>query len=178
MKKFRILLVLIAAIVGPLLFLHSIEAQTTKSGQTIQNGSRVSIEYTLKDDKGLQIESNKGKDPLKYTHGDSEIIPGLENELVGMQVGDEKSIRVQPKDAYGEIIPAAFKEVPRENIPPGALKVGTMLMARTPQGRSMPVRVHKINEGTVVLDMNHPLAGKTLFFDVKIMDIEQSAKKE
>ena len=155
----------------------NIEAQTAESKAKIQHGSQVSMEYTLTDDQGHPIESNKGKDPLKYTHGKNQIIPGLENELLGMQVGDEKSIRVQPKDAYGNINPAMLQEVPRTNIPPKALKVGTMLMARNAQGQSMKVKVHEINEETVIIDMNHPLAGKTLIFEIKIIKTQAANKK-
>ena len=76
---------------------------------------------------------------------------------------------------FGEVNPAAFKEVPREKIPADALKVGTVLAARGPGGRTLPVRVSEVKDETVVLDMNHPLAGKTLVFDVKIMEVKANA---
>lgn len=143
----------------------------------IANGSRVTLEYTLSDEKGDIIESNKGKQPLQYTHGQGEIISGLERELAGMKVGGEKTIVVKPEDAYGPVDPNAFREVSRAMIPAEALKVGTRLVASTAQGQSFPVRVHEVKEKTVVLDFNHPLAGRTLSFNVKVLDIKAPEMK-
>ncbi len=91
-----------------------------------------------------------------------------------MQVGEEKTIKVKPEDAYGNIQPEAFQEIPRKNVPTEFLKVGAQLVARNPHGQSMPVRVHEIKEETVVLNLNHPLAGKTLTFEVKIMAVQSA----
>ena len=96
MMKKRFWGILGAVIASPILFISGISAQTKDNKATIQNGSHVTFEYTLKDDQGNQIESSKGKAPLTYTHGSKQIIPGLENKLQGMSVGDEKSIRVAP----------------------------------------------------------------------------------
>jgi FKBP-type peptidyl-prolyl cis-trans isomerase SlyD len=79
---------------------------------------------------------------------------------------------VKPEDAYGPINKGAFQEVPKEKLPANALKVGAVLAAKSPEGMVIPVRVHEIKEKTVVMDMNHPMAGKTLIFDVKIVDIQ------
>lgn len=94
-----------------------------------------------------------------------------------MSVGTEKKVTVKPEEAYGPVDPRAFQEIPKEKLPPEALKVGTMLMAQGPQGQGVPVRVHEIKENTVIMDFNHPLAGKTLSFDVKITDIKSAAEK-
>jgi FKBP-type peptidyl-prolyl cis-trans isomerase SlyD len=145
---------------------------TSKSGTVVQAGSVVSFEYTLTDDDGKVIDSSKGKQPMSYTQGKGEIIPGLERELAGMAVGAEKNVKVKPEEGYGPIDPKAFQEVPKEKLPPEALKVGTVLMAQGPQGQGVPVRVQEIKENTVIMDFNHPLAGKTLSFDVKITDIK------
>ncbi len=139
---------------------------------TVQTGSSVSIEYTLKDEGGQVLDTNKGKNPLVFTHGQQQIIPGLERELVGMHAGDEKKVVVKPEDGYGPVIPNAQTEVPKEAIPREGLKVGTPLMARSGSGETRPVVVKEIKENTVVLDLNHPLAGKTLFFDVKVLGVE------
>ena len=173
----RFILLLIAGMLGSLLLVSTGGAQTEKEGQAIENGYQVSIEYTLLDEQGKKIESNKGKDPLKYTHGQGKIIRGLENELEGLQVGEQKTIQVKPEDAYGPINPSAFREVPREKLPPGDLKVGTTLVARNAQGQGIPVRVHEIKEQSVVLDLNHPLAGKTLTFEVKVLAIDPAQKE-
>jgi len=142
---------------------------------TVQSGSSVSIEYTLKDEAGTVLDSNKGKSPLTFTHGQQQIIPGLERELIGLHAGDEKKVVVKPEDAYGPVIPNAQTEVPKDVIPKEGLKVGTALMARSGSGEARPVVVKEIKENTVVLDLNHPLAGKTLFFDVKVLDVEPPA---
>ena len=149
-------------------------AQTTKTTNVIKKGSTVSLEYTLSDEKGKVIESNKGEQPLYYVHGRNEIVPGLEKALDGMPVGGVKHITVKPEDGYGTIDAAAFREVPKENVPKEALKAGTELVASNAQGESMPVRVYEIKDKTVVIDMNHPMAGKTLVFDIKVLDVKSA----
>jgi FKBP-type peptidyl-prolyl cis-trans isomerase SlyD len=150
-----------------------IAAEQGKTGEkVVQNGSLVSLEYTLTGEDGKVIDSNKGKEPLKYTQGQNQIVPGLEKQMAGMKVGGEKKVHVKPEDAYGPVNKDAFQEFPKEKIPPDGLKVGAVLMAKGPQGEPIPVRVHEIKEKTVVLDLNHPLAGKTLTFDIKVLDIQ------
>jgi len=144
---------------------------------TVQPGSEVLFDYTLTDDSGKLVDTSKGKAPMHYVHGTGQIIAGLEKELAGMAVGAEKKVTVKPEDAYGPVDPRAFQEIPREKLPPEALKVGTMLMAQAPTGQGVPVRVHEVKDSTVVMDFNHPLAGKTLSFEVKITDIKAAAEK-
>lgn len=153
----------------------SMPAAAAEKGATdkiIKDGLLVSLQYTLTGDDGKVIESNKGKDPLKYIHGRKQMIPGLERELTGMKVGGEKHVKVKPEDAYGNVNPKAFQEVDKSKLPPNGIKLGAVLAARSPEGQVMPVKVHEIKEKTVVLDMNHPMAGKTLIFDVKVLNIE------
>ncbi|HEY5543040.1 MAG TPA: peptidylprolyl isomerase [Candidatus Binatia bacterium] len=138
----------------------------------VRNGSVVSFEYTLSDENGEVLQSNKGKEPVTYTHGQHEIIPGLEKGLSEMEINEEKSIRVKPEEAYGQVDPQGFKEVPKSDIPTTELEVGTPLNARGPQGEELLIHVSEVKDETVVLDFNHPLAGKTLNFDVKVVDIE------
>jgi FKBP-type peptidyl-prolyl cis-trans isomerase SlyD len=148
----------------------------TKPNSIVQSGSEVSFDYTLTDESGQVVDTSKGKVPMHYVHGTGQIIPGLERELTGMTVGGEKKVTVKPEDAYGPVDPKAFREIPKESVPPEALKVGTMLLAQGPAGEGVPVRVHEVKEKTVVMDFNHPLAGKTLSFDVKITDIKDAKK--
>jgi FKBP-type peptidyl-prolyl cis-trans isomerase SlyD len=147
-------------------------AEKTKDDRTVKDGMMVSVEYTLKGSDGKVIESSKGKEPLKYIHGNKIMIPGLEKELTGMKVGGEKQVTVKPEEAYGPVNENAFQEVPKEKLPPNGLKVGAILAAKSPEGRVVPMRVHQIKEKTVVMDMNHPMAGKTLVFDIKVVDIQ------
>lgn len=166
-----------AVVVAALLISSQLYAQSAaKPKPVVQAGSQVSFDYTLTDESGKVIDSSNGKKPMTYVHGQGQIIPGLEKELAGMAAGAGKKVTVKPEEAYGQVNPQAFQEVPREQLPPGALKVGTQLTAQGPQGQSVPVRVHEVKEKTVVMDFNHPLAGKTLSFDVKITEVKPAAK--
>jgi FKBP-type peptidyl-prolyl cis-trans isomerase SlyD len=147
-------------------------AQSDNAEKVVKDGSVVSLQYTLSGEDGKTIESNKGKEALKYTQGQHQIVPGLEREIAGMKVGAEKHVKVKPEDGYGPVNPNAFQEVPKEQVPREGLKVGTVLAARGPQGQVVPVRIHQIKDNTVVVDLNHPMAGKTLVFDVKVLNIE------
>ena len=138
----------------------------------IKSGSVVSFEYTLSDENGEVILSNKGKDPVTYTHGRREIIPGLEKALDGMELNENKSVQVEPDEAYGPMDPNGFKEVPKDTVPSTGLKVGTPLGTRGPNGEDLVIHVHEVKEDTVVLNFNHPLAGKTLNFDLRVLDID------
>jgi FKBP-type peptidyl-prolyl cis-trans isomerase SlyD len=145
--------------------------QENPMSRTIANGSTVQIEYTLKDETGAIIDSNEGRAPLTYVHGENQIIPGLEQALSGMAVGQETHVTVPPEDAYGQADPSAVIEVPKHVVPPDALVPGTQLVAQKPGGGTRVVRVHEVREQSVMLDLNHPLAGKTLYFDVKIVAV-------
>lgn len=152
-------------------------AQTEQlMGPAIESGSKVQIEYTLTDDAGTVIDSNKGGQALSYTHGQHHIIPGLESALTGMHPGGQKTVSVKPEDGYGVVDPKAEIEVNKDVVPPAALKVGTTLQGRSNTGEPMLARVKEIREKTVVLDLNHPLAGKTLHFDVKILGVDRPTK--
>jgi len=169
------------AVLAALFFLSSLarvgggpasQAITLKPGSNIQEGSIVSIEYTLTDDTGKVLDTNVGKEPLTFIQGAGQIVKGLEQGLAGLKVGDQKKVKVKPEDGYGMPNEKAFQEVPRELIPADAQKAGVMLMSKSQDGRTVPIRVHEVKEKTVVVDFNHPLAGKTLNFDVKIKDIK------
>jgi len=170
----------IAGVIGLTLALalSPAEAQEKEKAASpaIENGAKVQLEYTLKDDGGKVLDSNKGRDPLTYTQGQKQIIPGLEQALSGMRAGEEKKVSIKPADAYGEVNPNAVTEVPKEMLPPDSLKVGTELVAQSQGGDRRIVRIKEIREKTVVIDLNHPLAGKTLFFDVKVLGVDPPKK--
>ena len=151
---------------------HLGAAEKSKNDRVIKDGMMVSLEYTLKSSDGKVMETSKGREPLKYIHGKKMMIPGLEKELTGMKIGGERHVTVKPEDGYGKINPNAVQEIPKEKIPPNGLKVGAVLAAKSPEGMVVPMTVRQIKEKTVVLDMNHPMAGKTLVFDVKVVDIQ------
>ena len=142
----------------------------------IENGSMVHLEYTLTDDAGKVIDSNKGQPPLTYTQGNHQIMAGLEKQLEGLRAGQEKKVVLKPDEAFGAVDPSAQTEVPKEVLPPESLVVGAQLMARTAAGDERPVVVKEIKDKTVVVDLNHPLAGKTLVFEIKVLGIEAPSK--
>ena len=142
------------------------------NAMTIQKGKAVSFDYTLTID-GEVIDSSKGKGPLKYVHGQGQIIPGLSKQLKGLRAGDERSVRVSPKEGYGEVNPDAFREIVKTQLPPNVEpKAGMLLQVKTPQGGIMPVKIVEVKEDSVIIDFNHPLAGKTLNFKVKIVTVQ------
>jgi FKBP-type peptidyl-prolyl cis-trans isomerase SlyD len=146
-------------------------AEETATKPAIKDGSRVSIEYTLTDDGGTVLDSNKGQAPFAFTQGAHEIVRGLETALLGLHVGDARKVTVKPEDAYGAVDPAAQVEVGRDKVP-ADVKVGSELIGRSSTGQTRAVRVKEIKDNSVVLDLNHPLAGKTLVFDVLILAVD------
>jgi len=159
-----------------LLVLLAAAPAVAQPNQVIEKGSSVKIEYTLKDDRGAVLDSNAGKEALAFTQGAQQIIPGLDKALLGMKAGDSKKVTVKPEDAYGPLDPKAQAEVPKDVLPQGAAVVGTRLLASGQDGQPRPVTVKAVKDTTVLLDLNHPLAGKTLFFDVKVVSVEPPAK--
>lgn len=147
------------------------QKETPAAAASVGDNMTVQFEYTLT--VGQQIvDSSQGKGPMNYVHGRGEIIPGLEREMSGMRAGDSKEITVKPQDAYGQASPAALLEVPRTQLPQGTEpQVGMILSGRDPQGHAFQARISEIKEKSVMLDMNHPLAGKTLHFKVKVLDV-------
>lgn len=135
----------------------------------IEAGKTVSIDYTLSLVGAEVLESNLEDQPLIYTQGNGEILNALETELLGLVAGDEKLVTLAPEDAYGTIDPTAFQEVPIEQVPEEARKVDTLLNAPGYQGT---IRVAEVQEEIVILDFNHPLAGKALTFDIMIVSVE------
>lgn len=164
----------VVALAGMNLTEAPLHAETKKAAgaQVVSKGKQVSLEYTLKlDDKNV-LETNVGREPMTYIHGQQEIVPGLEKALEGLSVGDQKHVTVKPVDGYGEVDPKAFQEVKKAQVPEKAWKVGAELEAKGPDGQSMFLRVTEVKADSLVLDFNHPLAGKTLYFDVKVLDVK------
>jgi FKBP-type peptidyl-prolyl cis-trans isomerase SlyD len=138
---------------------------------SIRDGSRVSLHYTLKVEDEV-VDTSKGRDPLGYTQGRGEIIPGLEEQLEGLEAGDKKDVTVAPERGYGMPDPAAVREIPRSVFADGGsgVNAGDRVSGRM-QGRPFEATVATTTPDTVTLDLNHPLAGKTLQFEVEIVDV-------
>lgn len=137
----------------------------------IKNGKQVSLEYTVFLSDGTQIDSNVGDSPLVFVLGNNQVFPALEQELLGLRVGDTKQITLRADDAYGPVVPEAFREVDAESVPAPYRYTGAVLGIQDPAGGVYPIRVHEIKGEKIVLDFNHPLAGKELRFHVKVVDV-------
>jgi FKBP-type peptidyl-prolyl cis-trans isomerase 2 len=137
----------------------------------IEKGKKISFDYSLTVD-GEVIDSSKGKKPLEYVHGEGKLISGLTKRMEGMEAGEEREIEVPAEEGYGLPDPKAFRKTPRKDFPEEIeLKPGTMLSAQKPDGSVLPVKVMEVEEDFVVIDLNHPLAGKDLFFKVKVVAV-------
>ena len=146
--------------------------QTEGEAQMITAGKSVSIDYTLTVDNEV-VDTSVGKEPLTYTQGSKMIIPGLENALEGLEPGAEKTVVVVAKEAYGEINPEAVVEMEKDKLTSDEIpKVGMVLQMQTNTGQIMMGTVQEIKENALVIDFNHPLAGKELTFEVKIIEVK------
>lgn len=137
-----------------------------------KTGDTVSIHYTGTLSDGSTFDSSEGREPLEFTIGSGQIIPGLDAALPGMTVGDKKTVEVPADEAYGQPDPNARQAVPRADIPADIpLDIGTRLQVQTPQGQVMPVTVVEVTEEQVILDANHPLAGQDLTFAIELISV-------
>lgn len=147
-------------------------AEDAAAPQVVAEGSKVSIEYTLKLDDGSTADTNLGGKPLVYEQGKGQMLPALEKQLVGMKVNETRKVTLSPEEGYGAVNPEAFHSVPASQVPEEARKPGVVLVAEDGSGNRQQVRVHEVKGDEIVMDMNHPLAGKTLHFDVKVVGIQ------
>ena len=138
----------------------------------ITSNSTVTVNYTGKLEDGSIFDSslNEGRDPLTATLGQGQLIKGFEDGLIDMEVGDKKTVEIESDMAYGQHNEAMIQEVPKEQVPEGVM-VGHMLQANTPMG-PINFRVLEVNEESVKLDGNHPLAGKKLIFDLEVLEVK------
>lgn len=142
------------------------------------HGKVVSLHYTLTDDLGVVLDSSRGKESFAYLHGYGNIISGLENALEGCEAGFNSKICVAPADGYGDYNPQAVFEVPRDQFPPNdALQVGMRVQGDGPHG-VMHFTVVGVDDQGVKLDANHPMAGKTLHFDVEVLEVRDATAQE
>ena len=148
------------------------------SKDSVQNGVVVSMEYTLKID-GEVIDSSEGQDPLEFLTGHGNIIPGLESEMIGMKIGDNKDVVVAPADGYGEYDDEAFLDVPKDQFPADMpVEEGLELTVRDDSGEGRYARIETVDGETVRLNFNHPLAGDELHFNVKVVSLREPTDEE
>lgn len=145
----------------------------------ITAGKVVSLDYRLQLDDGAIVDESLPGDPFVYLHGTGQIVPGLERGLEGLVVGDERSVVVEAADGYGERQDDGMQEVPRSAFPKGVVpEVGMQFEARSGDDESFPMVVREVRAESVIVDLNHPLAGKTLHFEVKVLGIRDATPAE
>lgn len=145
----------------------------------IASGSVVGIDYSLHLGDGRVVDASEPGEPLTYLHGEGQIVPGLETALEGLGVGDQKKVVVAPGEGYGEHDPKGMQEVPRAAFPPGfEPQAGMELTAEGQDGEPVPFVVREVRPEAIVIDLNHPLAGKTLHFEVTVREVRAATAEE
>ncbi len=140
---------------------------------TVKENDSVKVHYTGTLSDGSVFDSSRDKDPIEFKLGEGQIIPGFEKGLMDMTVGETKTINIPSKEAYGERSDQMIQEVPKAQLPPEVNpEVGMGLMSQTPDGQQMQLTVTEVKDESIVVDANHPLAGKDLTFEVELMEIK------
>ncbi|MFH1064358.1 MAG: peptidylprolyl isomerase [Candidatus Woesearchaeota archaeon] len=149
--------------------------KTTKTDKdrVVKDGDVACVHYTGKLDTGEVFDSSKDREPLEFIVGSGQLIKGFDTNVVGMKKGDKKDIKLSPAEAYGDRDERRIQEVPRNVLPKEPEpKEGMMLTLTAPTGQMFPAVIHKVKQDVVAVDMNHPLAGKTLNFEIELVDIK------
>lgn len=138
----------------------------------VKAGDTVHIHYTGTLEDGTQFDSSAGRDPLEFTVGGGQVIPGFDQAVEGMAVGDSKKVNVAPEQAYGEHHDQMVQEVPKSALPPEMEpEVGQSLSAKNQDGQEILLTVTEVKDDAIVVDGNHPLAGKALNFEIELVKI-------
>ena len=133
-------------------------------------GTKVKVHYTGTLNDGEVFDSSEGREPLEFTIGQNQVIPGFENGIKEMELNEEKTIKIKPEEAYGNSNNELVVTLPRERFPP-EVQVNGHLLLKGPDGQRVPAMIKEVNNNSVVVDLNHPLAGKELTFKVKVVGI-------
>jgi FKBP-type peptidyl-prolyl cis-trans isomerase 2 len=137
----------------------------------IENGKVVSVHYVGKFPDGEVFDSSEGREPLQFQVGSGQLIPGFESAIIGKVVGDKVTANIAPEEGYGLVREDLIVSVPLDKMP-GEVEVGQALEAQGDNGQSAQVFVKEVNEDSVVIDGNHPLAGKDLVFEIEVVEIQ------
>ncbi len=150
----------------------------TKS-ETIKNGDKIKVEYTGKFSDGKVFDSSKGREPLCFEVGSKQVIPGFEQAVIGMKKDESKTFLIKSEEAYGAVRAELVMVVPKNKLPEKPEpQPGMMLVMQGPTGQKLPARITKVADGSVTIDLNHPLAGKDLNFEIKVMGINEPEEKK
>jgi len=141
-----------------------------------KEGSKIKLDYEGKLESGEIFDSSKHGDhshPLEFTIGARQVIQGFEKAVKGLKKGDKKEFKIKPEEGYGKPDPKMIQKIPREALPKGQEpKEGMVLIINSPEGRQFPVKIVGVEKDSVSIDLNHPLAGKTLIFNIEVLDVE------
>jgi peptidylprolyl isomerase len=137
-----------------------------------EEGDTVRVHYTGRTEEDGVFDTSEGREPFEFTLGDEEVIPGFNDAIEGMEEGDEKTVSIAPEDAYGERDPGAEMEIPLDQFPDHMdPQRGEVLEITDQQGARRTVEVKAVTHDEVVVDRNHPLAGKELTFDLELLEV-------
>lgn len=142
---------------------------------SVKKGDKIKVHYIGEFTDGTEFDSSKGKDPLEFVAGSGMVVPGFDNAVIGMEIGDTKKVTLKPEEAYGQRSDDMTVDIPRKEF--GAdftAEVGEKLLITLGDGNEIPVTITKINDEIVRLDANHELAGKTLVFTITLVGIEDA----
>jgi FKBP-type peptidyl-prolyl cis-trans isomerase SlyD len=146
---------------------------------SVADGMVVTFDFTLTLDGGEVADTTQGEMPLRFIVGQGQLLPGLEDAMIGMNAGEERDVTLNPEDAYGEWDEDALEEVDKGDLPGGMdLEEGMPLEVTDTEGDTYEASVYEVRKDTVVLDYNHPLAGETLQFHVKVIDVRPATPEE
>lgn len=149
------------------------QVKPNADGTEAKEGSTVKVHYTGKLDSGEVFDSSKEREPIEFTVGQGQVIKGFESAIVGMKTGDSKEVTLAPENAYGQPDPQLQQKVPKEAFGDITVEEGMQLALQHPQAPGpIPVTVMKVENDGITIDMNHPLAGKQLNFELELVDVQ------
>lgn len=143
----------------------------------VEKGNKVKVEYKGTFDDGTVFDaSEKHGQPLEFTAGAGQVVKGFDDAVMGMNVDESKTFKVKPEEGYGEHKADLIKKIPRKDLPEGEEpKVGMMVGLTAPNGQQFPAMITEVSDEEITIDLNHPLAGKQLTFEIKVVGIEDAA---
>jgi len=154
-------------------------AKKTENTNMVKSGDRVSVHYTGKLKDGTVFDSSDGRAPLTFAVGAGQVIPGFDKAVTGMKKTEKKTFTIPSAEAYGPVVKELILEIPRARLPPQPdPQVGMQLIMRGPQGQQVPATITKVEGDKVTIDINHPLAGKDLTFDIEVVGINDASLEE
>src|SRR3989338_185345 len=150
----------------------------TETAKKVQNGDSIKIHYKGTFPDGVVFDSSEGREPIAFTVGEGKVIKGFDAAVLGMKQGEKKSVTIQPADAYGDKNPKLVLPVPKDRLPKDMdPQPGLLLTLQSPDGRVIRAKIDRIENDKIMLDVNHPLAGKTLHFDLELIEVKKAYKQ-